>query len=101
MTSEEVLSLYKWFKENDIIVWIDGGWCVDALLGKQTREHPDLDIAVSRKDSHRLRDLLESKGYKEEKRNDATEWMYVMKSAQNKEVDVHAFEYGKDHKNIY
>ncbi|WP_218125995.1 nucleotidyltransferase domain-containing protein [Sinosporangium album] len=22
--------------------WIDGGWCVDALLGKQTREHADL-----------------------------------------------------------
>src|SRR3982751_249063 len=27
-------------------LWIDGGWGVDALLGGQTREHGDLDIAV-------------------------------------------------------
>jgi len=27
-------------------LWLDGGWGVDALLGGQTREHGDLDVAV-------------------------------------------------------
>lgn len=27
-------------------VWVDGGWGVDALLGKQTRPHSDLDLII-------------------------------------------------------
>ncbi|WP_206446164.1 nucleotidyltransferase domain-containing protein [Agrococcus sp. KRD186] len=27
-------------------VWIAGGWGVDALVGRQTREHRDLDVLV-------------------------------------------------------
>ncbi len=29
-----------------VTVWVDGGWGVDALLGKQTRKHDDLDLVV-------------------------------------------------------
>lgn len=64
LMSDNVLNLYKWFQSNDITVWIDGGWCIDALLGVQTRKHDDLDIAVSRADNQKLRELLESNGYK-------------------------------------
>jgi lincosamide nucleotidyltransferase A/C/D/E len=28
------------------IVWVGGGWGVDALVGRQTRPHGDLDVAV-------------------------------------------------------
>lgn len=101
MTVEQVLYIYNLLTKNGITVWVDGGWCVDALLGKQTREHPDLDIAVHRKDNDKLRKLLESKGYKEENRTDSTEWMYVMKNTDGKQVDVHAFEYDDDGKNTY
>lgn len=27
--------------------WIGGGWGIDALVGRQTREHADLDVAVA------------------------------------------------------
>lgn len=27
-------------------VWLDGGWGVDVLLGVQTGQHGDLDVAV-------------------------------------------------------
>jgi lincosamide nucleotidyltransferase A/C/D/E len=30
-----------------ITVWLDGGWGVDALVGRPTREHDDLDIAIA------------------------------------------------------
>lgn len=46
MEAEEVLSLYNFLEENGIKIIIDGGWCTDALLEKQTRSHNDLDIAV-------------------------------------------------------
>jgi|GEM_PF-1016563 len=101
MTSENVLDLYNRFQENGIVVWIDGGWGVDALLGRQTREHEDLDIAAQRKDNARLRRLFENEGYKEEKRFDSSEFMYVMKSEAGKSVDIHAFEYDENGKNIY
>jgi lincosamide nucleotidyltransferase A/C/D/E len=29
-------------------VWVDGGWTVDALVGRQTRLHDDLDLAIDR-----------------------------------------------------
>lgn len=101
MTSDKVLDLYKWFQSNDITVWIDGGWCVDALLGVQTRKHDDLDIAVSRADNKKLRELLESSGYKEEKRDDSCEYNYVMKNKNGQLIDVHVFEYNERGKNVY
>lgn len=35
--------------------WIAGGWAIDLFLGRQTREHGDLDVAVLRGDQERLR----------------------------------------------
>ena len=101
MTSKDIIALYCWFKENGIAVWIDGGWGIDALLGRQTREHQDLDIAVHRKDSTRLRCLLESNGYKEIYRSDSSEFMYVMKNGAGQTIDIHVFEYDDNGKNIY
>ena len=101
MTSESVLDLYNWLKENGIIVWIAGGWCVDALIGRQTREHNDLDIAVHRKNNVGLRQLLENSGYKEEVRSDSSEFMYVMTNESGQNIDIHAFEYDQNGKIIY
>ena len=101
MTSDTVLYIYNRFKESGITVWIDGGWGVDALLGEQTREHADLDIAVHRKDNGQLRQLLESDGYKEEPRYDSSEFMYVMQNNAGEIVDIHVFEYDENGKNTY
>jgi lincosamide nucleotidyltransferase A/C/D/E len=32
--------------QEGVRAWLDGGWAVDALLGRQTRLHSDLDLAV-------------------------------------------------------
>jgi len=34
--------------------WIAGGWAIDLFLGRQTREHGDIDVAVLRSDQQRL-----------------------------------------------
>jgi lincosamide nucleotidyltransferase A/C/D/E len=101
MTCEYVLDLYNQLERLGIAIWIDGGWGVDALLARQTREHSDLDIAVHRKDNARLRRFLESNGYKEEKRDDSSEFMYAMKGEAGQYVDVHVFEYDANGQNTY
>ena len=37
---------------------IAGGWAIDLLVGRATREHADVEIAVFREDQHRLREYL-------------------------------------------
>jgi len=101
MTAQDVLDIYNSLKAESITIWVDGGWCVDALLGEQTREHPDLDIAVEHKDASKLKELLTARGYKEEPRNDTTEWNYAMTDAQNRLVDVHVFEFDEQGANVY
>ena len=58
MNQEKVLELLELFEASGIEVIVDGGWGVDALLGKQTREHEDLDIAVQWKELPKLRQVL-------------------------------------------
>lgn len=101
MTSEEVIEIYTLLNRNEISVWVDGGWGVDALLGRQTREHEDLDIAVERKDNEKLLTVLGAKGFAEKARPDSTGWMYVLQDDSDKIVDVHVFEYDENGKNTY
>ena len=35
--------------------WIAGGWALDLFLGRQTREHEDIDVALLRRDQLALR----------------------------------------------
>ena len=63
MEAKTVIELLKLFAENEIDVVVDGGWGVDALLGRQTRFHEDLDIAIPNQDVPKLRKLMTDKGY--------------------------------------
>ena len=38
--------------------WIAGGWAIDLFLGRQTREHEDIDVQVLRRDQHAVRTLF-------------------------------------------
>ena len=38
--------------------WIAGGWAIDLFLGRQTREHDDIDVQVLRRDQHAVRALF-------------------------------------------
>ena len=35
--------------------WIAGGWAIDLFLGRQTREHEDIDVQILRRDQHAVR----------------------------------------------
>lgn len=42
---------------------VDGGWGIDALVGRQTRSHDDLDVVVAMEVADRGREVLERNGF--------------------------------------
>ncbi len=46
MTAVEVLDVLVALSNAKCRVWVSGGWGVDALVGRQSRPHRDLDLAV-------------------------------------------------------
>ncbi|NJO81930.1 MAG: aminoglycoside nucleotidyltransferase [Blastochloris sp.] len=91
MTAQDAAHLLQSFADHGIVVWVDGGWAVDALLGAQTRRHADLDIALAHVDVPRLRALLGTQGFVDVPRDDTCEENFVLGDAHGRQVDVHSF----------
>ena len=89
VTSRDVIDLYETLESLGVEIWVDGGWCVDALLGEQSRSHQDLDIAIQQKDLLKFRELLRERGYKDIKVEHARDWNFVLGDEHGREIDVH------------
>ncbi len=89
MPSSDLIELYSSLYSSGIQIWIDGGWGVDALLGKQTRSHKDLDIVIQEKVLPEFRKFLESQGYRDIKLDGAKPWNFVLGDDKGHEIDVH------------
>ncbi|MDR0287709.1 MAG: nucleotidyltransferase family protein [Clostridiales bacterium] len=93
MSEDGVIDILKKTEHIGVDVWIDGGWGVDALLGRQTREHNDIDIFVQKKDEKTFTEMLKLNGYRETEMeyttNDHTGWC----NPDNFIVDLHLFEF--------
>jgi GNAT superfamily N-acetyltransferase len=48
---------------NNIDYWLFGGWAVDFHVGRVTREHDDVDLAVWLEDEKRVASLLHANGW--------------------------------------
>lgn len=100
MTRQDVVAIYELLTTRGIKVWVDGGFCVDALVGRATREHSDLDIAVERRDADALRAVLADDGFVQLPRADSSPWSFVLSDGR-RSVDVHVFAYDESGKNVY
>jgi len=101
MTSIDVTDCYTTLENLGIEIWVDGGWGVDALLGEQTRPHKDLDIAIQQKDVPKLRELLEARGYKDIKLEEAQPWNFVLGDDKDHEIDVHVIVFDDKRNGLY
>jgi lincosamide nucleotidyltransferase A/C/D/E len=100
-SSEKVLELYQSLFREGIQIWLDGGWGVDALLGKQTRNHSDLDIIIADQDLPKFRKLLNKKGYVEVLRDDSSEWNFVLMDQAKDLLDIHVVSFDSHGNGIY
>ena len=92
MTANDAIDLYKLFDQHGIKVWIDGGWGVDALLGRQTRKHNDLDVALHHSNLPALCQLLEDRGYRHVPSGGSWACNFVLGDNQGHRIDLHSFE---------
>jgi lincosamide nucleotidyltransferase A/C/D/E len=101
MSADAAVELMQLFDQHNIDIVVDGGWGVDALLGKQTRSHGDLDIALQHKDVPKLRALLEARGYKDVPRDDTRDCNFVLGDDQGHEVDFHSYTFDAHGKLVF
>jgi lincosamide nucleotidyltransferase A/C/D/E len=92
MSQADVLDLLYLADDLGIVLWIDGGWGVDAVLGRQTRRHDDLDILIERRHEPTFAAALRARGFMPVDRDDTRPWNYVLGDARGREVDFHVIE---------
>ncbi|MDO5564881.1 MAG: aminoglycoside adenylyltransferase [Eubacteriales bacterium] len=63
-TKKDLMTIIKLLQNSEIKYWIDGGWGVDILYGKQTRDHKDIDINFDAQHTEKLLNILLQYGYK-------------------------------------
>lgn len=63
MQLNEVAAVLSGLREAGCRFWVAGGWGVDALVGRQTRPHRDLDLAVDADYETSALDMLILLGY--------------------------------------
>ena len=101
MRLDDVVEIVGGLEAAGVAVWVDGGWCVDALIGRALREHGDLDIAVRHSDEAALRDWLTAHGFADRPSPDKSAWNYVLGDGAGRLIDIHVFEFDSDGKHIY
>jgi lincosamide nucleotidyltransferase A/C/D/E len=90
MDARDVLAFADRMKIARIEFWLDGGWCVDALVGEQTRDHDDLDIAVPLEQADAYRATMEAASFTLFR--DDGPYCYVLTDVEDRRVDVHFFD---------
>ncbi len=87
MLASQVLQILQIFKNIQAQTWIVGGWGVDALIGKQTRRHNDVDIAFDAQDEEKIIQTFYQLGYSIVE--DARPTRFVLKKTDGTEIDMH------------
>lgn len=62
-TKEDLMTIINLLENANITYWIDGGWGVDILAGKQTRNHRDIDVDFDAQHTEKLLKILLEYGY--------------------------------------
>jgi lincosamide nucleotidyltransferase A/C/D/E len=77
ISAADVLQILDTLTVASVKTWLDGGWAVDAVVGKQTRPHDDLDLVVALEDSELI--LVE----------DERPTRFVLRDSLDRRIDLH------------
>lgn len=94
MTADDVLEILGWLQPVNVDIWIGGGWGVDALVGKQTREHRDLDLMHRQEQELQVLAALSRFGFTETV--NARPVRFVVKDTTGREIDLHPLVFAAD-----
>jgi lincosamide nucleotidyltransferase A/C/D/E len=94
MEASDVASLVGHLSANGMRACVAGGWAVDALLGRQTRHHQDLDLAIDADQLDELLNLLGALAFVPRE-----DWLPVrieLEDPLGRRVDLHPLRFGED-----
>lgn len=96
VTYFDACEILEMLSEASVKVFLDGGWGVDALIGRETRIHNDIDLFVEKKDYCITISVITGKGYREVIMDYTTDSHTVWKDDNGRIIDMHCFEYVED-----
>jgi lincosamide nucleotidyltransferase A/C/D/E len=94
MDASQALALLDRLSDAGIRAWVAGGWAVDAVVGRQTRSHGDLDLAVDASQLDLLMALLGEQGFEV-----TVDWLpsrVELTASDGRRVDLHPVEFRAD-----
>ena len=89
MTGRDAAEIVGMVERLGVRIWVDGGWAADALLGRQTRYHHDLDVVVEQKDLDAVVKMFQTRGYRPAQGNNRRPWNFALGDGARREVDFH------------
>jgi lincosamide nucleotidyltransferase A/C/D/E len=94
MSADDVLSVTTLLRAAGADVWIGGGWGIDALLGRETRPHRDLDLMHRVEQEPTVLAALAQAGFAE-----TLDWRpvrFVVTDPAGREIDLHPLAFAAD-----
>ena len=99
MGPDRLVDLVAHLASHGVRVWLDGGWAIDALLGRQRRRHDDLDVVAALEDVAGIEAALGELGYLRVDAGDAR--IVVMLDDVGHQVDVHPVVFTEEGDGVY
>src|SRR5437764_5854656 len=99
MAAADAVAIVDRLERAGLAVWVDGGWGVDALVGRQTRQHDDLDLVVLLGEVEAIERELAALGY--ERTGGAPPESFESVDRAGRQVDVHPVELDERGDGIY
>lgn len=96
VTVPDACEILEMLSEASIKVFLDGGWGDDALIGRETRIHNDIDLFVEKKDYGKAISVIVGKEYREVPMDYTTGCHTIWKDENGRIIDLHCFEYVED-----
>ena len=96
MSADDVVDAIGALEGADVVVWVDGGWGVDALLAEQTRKHDDLNVVVDADHVPRLVVVLGGLGYVEIRIWSAAPEGFVLRAPGDRRIDIHPVRFDEE-----
>lgn len=94
MSADDVLSVLAVLRAAGVDVWVGGGWGVDALVGRETRPHRDLDLMHRVEQEPAVVTALCESGFVE-----TLDWRpvrFVVTHPTGREIDLHPLTFAPD-----
>jgi lincosamide nucleotidyltransferase A/C/D/E len=97
MREEDVHEVLEALEAHLISVVIDGGWGVDALIGKRTRSHSDLDLVIEGDQTEMAHAVLAKLGFfHDENAKPGLPARFVLRDEQGRQVDLHMIRFDNE-----